>query len=107
MSINSQSNNSSLSVVIPAYNEESNITRVVHEVLTISNLLEIVIVDDCSTDRTLKTALQLIKTHSQDNIKNTDKTEALKTGFVLATGDIVITQNADLEYEPAEIDGVI
>lgn len=68
-----------LSVVIPAYNEESTIATVVGKVLTIPSLLEIVIVDDCSTDRTPKITLQLAKAHSQirltRHVKNAGKTE--------------------------------
>jgi glycosyltransferase involved in cell wall biosynthesis len=100
-----------LSVVIPAYNEESTLAGVVQRVLSIPHLLEIVIVDDCSKDRTGPIAEELARVHPQIRVvrqaSNGGKTEALKAGFALTTGDIVIVQDADLEYDPAEIAEVI
>ena len=101
-----------LSVVIPAYNEEATLRRVVRAVLSVPNLREIIIVDDCSTDNTGLIAQQLSETYP-DKVKpvhretNGGKTEALKAGFALTTGEIVIVQDADLEYDPAEIMDVI
>ena len=78
MSIQNQNSPACLSVVIPAYNEESTLARVVRKLLTIPNLLEIVIVDDCSTDHTSRIALQLAKVHSQvrltRHLRNAGKT---------------------------------
>ena len=100
-----------LSVVIPVYNEESTLELVVRKVLGLSNLLEIVIVDDGSTDRTPEIALHLADTYPQvcfaRNNKNAGKTEALKKGFILTKGTIVVVQDADLEYDPAEIPELI
>ena len=100
-----------LSVLIPVYNEEATIATIVHKVLSIPHLLEIVIVDDCSTDRTAEIADELATSHSQVRCvrhrKNAGKTAALKTGIALTSGDIVIIQDADLEYDPAEIPDVI
>lgn len=102
---------SCLSVVIPVYNEEATLARVVSKLLELPHLLEIVIVDDCSTDRTPEVARQLAEQHSlvrfTSHAKNGGKTEALKTGFALTTGEIVIVQDADLEYDSDEIPGVI
>lgn len=103
--------NDCLSVVIPAYNEEATLAGVVARVLAIPHLHEVIIVDDCSTDRTRAIAEELARLNPRVRAvrqpKNGGKTEALKTGFGLTTGDIVIVQDADLEYDPAEIGEVI
>jgi glycosyltransferase involved in cell wall biosynthesis len=100
-----------LSVVVPAYNEEATLASVVEKVLKLPNLLEVVIVDDCSNDGTPEVARRLAAEHPQVRAarheKNSGKTEALKTGFAMTRGDIVIVQDADLEYDPAEIPIVI
>jgi glycosyltransferase involved in cell wall biosynthesis len=100
-----------LSVVVPVFNEERTLQEVVHKLLAVPCLLEIVIVDDCSTDGTERIAQQLAEQHPQVHLirheKNAGKTAALKSGFALTTGQIVIVQDADLEYDPTEIYGVI
>jgi glycosyltransferase involved in cell wall biosynthesis len=109
--VNGQPNFACLSVVIPAYNEEATLTTIVRKVLTVPHLLEIVIVDDRSTDRTAEIAAELAGLHPQIQLirqpKNAGKTEALKAGFAATRGDIVIVQDADLEYDPAEIPELI
>lgn len=100
-----------LSVVIPVFNEERTLAKVVQKLLELPNLLEIIIVDDCSTDGTANVAQNL--TQESEVIKyirqsrNQGKTQALKTGFGLTVGEIVIVQDADLEYDPSEIPEVI
>ncbi len=100
-----------LSVVIPAYNEEHTLAKVVYKVLGIPDLLEIIIVDDCSTDNTNAIARQLASQFAEvqlvRQLKNSGKTAALKTGFSLTKGEIVIVQDADLEYDPTEISELI
>src|SRR5216683_2894703 len=100
-----------LSVLVPVYNEESTLETVVRKLLALPPLLEIIIVDDCSTDRTAEIARQLAASYPQVRLirhqKNAGKTAALKTGIALTSGDIVIIQGADLEYDPAEIPDVI
>jgi len=100
-----------LSVVIPAYNEEATLREIVEQVLKIPHLLEIVIVDDCSTDGTGRVADALARAYGQvrtvRHARNAGKTKALKTGFALTRGEVVIVQDADLEYDPTEIHAVI
>ena len=100
-----------LSVVMPAYNEAMTISTVVGQVLAIQFLLELIIVDDCSSDETPNIISSLAASDPRIRYvrqeKNLGKTEALKTGFALTIGDIVIVQDADLEYDPREIADVI
>lgn len=100
-----------LSVVVPVYNEEATLAIVVDRLLELPQLLEIVIVDDCSTDGTREILAALRVKHGEivtaRHEKNRGKTEALKTGFRLTRGEVVIVQDADLEYDPQEIPGVI
>ncbi len=100
-----------LSVVIPAFNEESTLGAVVRRVLLVPNLLEVIIVDDCSQDKTGAIAEALSRLHPKVRVLrqpvNRGKTEAVKAGFALTRGEIVIVQDADLEYDPAEIADVI
>lgn len=107
---NNQNQLACLSVVIPAYNEEATLATIVKRVAAVPNLLEIIIVDDCSSDRTEEIGRALSETYEQVHFvrhaRNKGKTEALKTGFPLTTGEIVIVQDADLEYDPSEIHSV-
>jgi len=100
-----------LSVVVPAYNEEKTLATVIRKLIQIPELREVVIVDDCSKDRTPEIASQLSAEYPQVKVVrhavNSGKTEALKTGFQHTTGEIVIVQDADLEYDPTEIPGLI
>jgi glycosyltransferase involved in cell wall biosynthesis len=100
-----------LSVVVPVYNEEDTLATIVDKLLELPQLLEIVIVDDCSTDKTADILRRLSEKHKEIQAvrheKNSGKTEALKTGFRLTRGDVVIVQDADLEYAPEEIPSVI
>ena len=100
-----------LSVIVPAYNEQRTIQLVLERVFKLPDLLEVILVDDCSTDRTNDLASAVARAHPElivlRHSKNLGKTEALKTGFRASKGDIVIVQDADLEYNPAEIPSLI
>ena len=100
-----------LSVVIPAYNEQATLSAVARRVLIQPHLYEVIIVNDCSGDETGRIADELARLDPRVKVAhhatNKGKTEALKTGFALTTGDIVIVQDADLEYDPSEIRDVI
>lgn len=111
MTEDSQSFSPCLSVVVPAYNEEATLETVVHKLLQLPQLLEVVIVDDCSSDRTGEVATKLVNEDYRVSYlrhpHNRGKTQALKTGFAATHGEIVIVQDADLEYDPTEIPLVI
>src|SRR6516165_2417223 len=93
-----------LSVVIPVYNEEQWVRELLRRVQAVPIPKEIIIVDDCSKDNTRAILRELeggevrvfYQTHNQG------KGAALREGFRHATGDVVLVQDADLEYDPAE-----
>jgi glycosyltransferase involved in cell wall biosynthesis len=98
-----------LSVVIPVYNELAYVEEILRRVEASNRLgcaLEIVVVDDCSTDGTSALLDRLVQRHSSMKLvhqaTNQGKGAALRRGFQEARGNIVLVQDADLEYDPAD-----
>ena len=99
-----------LSVVIPVYNEKNTILQVIDRVRDVKLEKEIIVVDDFSTDGT-REILQTLPPANDLKIllqpENAGKGAALRKGFSSVSGDIIVIQDADLEYDPAEYPALI
>lgn len=102
-------NSKKVSVLVPLYNEENCIGIVLSKLQTLDFINEIIVVDDASTD----TSLSIAKTFESPKIKivslpqNSGKTAAINKAIDLASGDIFVIQDSDLEYDPSELHDVL
>lgn len=105
--LNATSKDATVSVIVPAYNEEQNIKDILRMLMDVEQVLpslEVIVIDDGSTDGTLDEIAKFshgVKLLTHRN--NRGKGAALATGFDQATGDVVVVQDADLEYSPYDI----
>jgi len=102
-----------ISVVVPVYNEEETVAQVLETLAQVPLNLEVVVVDDASTDRTweilqgLRTKEQFASYRFVRHERNQGKGAGLCTGFGLVSGDMVTVQDADMEYDPQDLPALL
>lgn len=103
-----------LSIVIPVYNEDKTVAQVIKRVadVSISQVTkEIIVVNDASKDKTAEILISLAKKHKDlvviTHKQNKGKGGAVRTGFAKATGDYIVIQDADLEYDPIQLKSLV
>jgi glycosyltransferase involved in cell wall biosynthesis len=105
-----------LSVVVPVYNEEATLEHILDRIRAVPLTKEIILIDDCSRDRSREILEELQQKFGDDpdnrmhlsfHDRNRGKGAAVRTGFEQAIGNVVVVQDADLEYDPAEFPHLI
>ena len=99
-----------LTVIIPVFNEVKSIHEIVRRVQAMKLAAEIIVVDDGSTDGTREALSDLDgkdEIHVILHVKNQGKGSAVRTGISAARGDVLLIQDADLEYDPREYPGLL
>ncbi len=101
-----------ISIIIPCFNEEKTLSKIVDKVLKFKSCeKEIIIVDDCSTDNTANIINDLVLKFSEiksiRHEENHGKGAGIKSGIKISTGDIILIQDADLEYNPEDYDSLL
>lgn len=95
-----------ISVAMPVFNEEATILKILKAVLSQDCVLEVVVVDDCSTDGTAEILKEFSMSEPRlcvlSHSRNQGKGAAVRTAITAATGPIIVIQDADLEYDPSE-----
>jgi dolichol-phosphate mannosyltransferase len=102
-----------VSVIVPVYNEEETVAQVLESLSQVPLELEVVVVDDASTDRTwdilqeLRTKEPFASYRFMRHKQNQGKGAGLRTGFALVSGELVTVQDADMEYDPQDIPALV
>lgn len=102
-----------ISVIVPAYNEEATVAQVLESLSKVPLDLEVIVVDDASTDRTWEILQELRQKAPFNTYRyihhdfNQGKGAGLRTGFGLVSGDIVTVQDADMEYNPQDLPALV
>ena len=102
-----------ISVVVPVYNEEETVAQVLESLSEVQLDLEVVVVDDASTDKTWEILQELRKKEPFNTFRyirhdiNQGKGAGLRTGFGLVSGDMVTVQDADMEYDPQDLPALV
>ncbi|TNE75059.1 glycosyltransferase family 2 protein [bacterium] len=94
-----------LTLIIPAYNEEATIKKVLDKVLSLEFVMQVIVVNDCSNDNTEQEILRISDSRLNyiKHERNQGKTAAIKTALSHVKGELALIQDADLEYDPDEI----
>jgi dolichol-phosphate mannosyltransferase len=102
-----------ISVIVPVYNEEKTVAQVLNALSQVSLDMEVVVVDDASTDRTWEILQELRQQEPFSSYRfvrhehNQGKGAGLRTGFAMVSGDLVTVQDADMEYDPQDLPSLV